>query len=82
MNDFEVIEILKEMAGLTGNLNHVEHWEKLIKQDPDHIRLMFDQRWEANGHENFLWGQRMASYTPMPFGQCVLNTSRGNMPSV
>ena len=58
MNDFEVIEILKEMAELTGNLNHVEHWEKLIKQDPDHIRLMFDQRWEANGHENFFMGPK------------------------
>ena len=58
MNDFEVIEILKEMAELTGNLNHVEHWEKLIKQDPDHVRLMFDQRWEANGHENFFMGPK------------------------
>ena len=58
MNDFEVIEILQQMAQLTGHSNEVEHWKVLIRQDPDHIRLMFDQRWEANGHDNFFMGPK------------------------
>lgn len=58
MNDFEVIEILENMAELTGNDKDVEHWQTLIKQTPEHIRLMFDQRWEANNHNNFFMGPK------------------------
>ena len=58
MNDFEVISILQKMANLTGNGGDVEHWQALVKQDPEHIRLMFDQRWEANGHDNFFMGPK------------------------
>ena len=58
MNDFEVISILQKMANLTGNEGDVEHWQALVKQDPEHIRLMFDQRWEANGHDNFFMGPK------------------------
>ena len=58
MNDFEVIEILEKMAVLTGNEGDVDHWQALIKQTPEHIRLMFDQRWEANGHKNFFMGPK------------------------
>ena len=48
MNDAEVGRVLEEMAVISGNNSDVEHWEKLIKQEPKHLRLMFDQRWEAN----------------------------------
>ena len=58
MNDFEVIEILEQTANLTGNEGDIEHWQALVKQDPEHIRLMFDQRWEANGHDNFFMGPK------------------------
>ena len=68
MNDFEVISILEKMANLTGNERDVEHWQALVKQDPDHIRLMFDQRWEANGHDNFFMGAKNKEITY----QCIL----------
>jgi hypothetical protein len=56
MNDFEVAQILEEMAELSGHSRDIEHWQKLVRRDPEHIRLMFDQRWEANGHKNFFMG--------------------------
>ena len=56
MNDFDVIETLKKMSVLTGNSKDAEHWQTLIKQTPEHIRLMFEQRWEANGHLNYFMG--------------------------
>ena len=56
MNDFEVAQILEEMAELSGHPRDIEHWQKLVRRDPEHIRLMFDQRWEANGHKNFFMG--------------------------
>ena len=58
MNDFEVIEILESMAELSGNDKDVEHWQTLIRQTPEHIRLMFDQRWEVNDHDNFFMGPK------------------------
>ncbi len=58
MNDAEVGKALEKMAVLSGNNSDVEHWNKLINQDPKHIRLMFDQRWEANGHKDFFMGGR------------------------
>ena len=56
MNDFEVAQILEEMAEISGHSRDIEHWQKLVRRDPEHIRLMFDQRWEANGHKNFFMG--------------------------
>lgn len=53
MNEFEVAETLEKMALLTGNEDDVEHWKTLIRRDPEHIRLMFDQRWEMNGIPNY-----------------------------
>jgi len=53
MNEFEVAETLEKMARLTGNNGDVEHWQKLIRRDPEHIRLMFDQRWEVNKTPNY-----------------------------
>jgi hypothetical protein len=58
MNDFEVAEVLERMAELTGHAKDVLHWRKLIRQDSQHVRLMFDQRWEANGNENFFMGPK------------------------
>ncbi|MDG1896801.1 MAG: heavy metal-binding domain-containing protein [Fuerstiella sp.] len=49
MNQFEVAETLEKMARLTGNEADVKHWQKLIRRDPEHIREMFEQRWEVNG---------------------------------
>jgi hypothetical protein len=53
MNQFEVVETLEKMARLTDNEADVEHWQKLIRRDPDHIREMFRQRWEVNGVANY-----------------------------
>ena len=53
MNEFEVAETLEEMARLTGNKADIEHWEELVRRDPEHIRHMFEQRWEANGVVDF-----------------------------
>jgi hypothetical protein len=49
MNEFEVAETLEKMAILTGNQDDIGHWRKLVRRDPDHVRNMFDQRWEMNG---------------------------------
>ncbi|MCH2059249.1 MAG: hypothetical protein MK183_01355 [Verrucomicrobiales bacterium] len=49
MNEFEVAETLEKMATLTGNQEDIEHWRKIVRRDPDHVRNMFDQRWEMNG---------------------------------
>ncbi|NND99202.1 MAG: hypothetical protein HKN47_17935 [Pirellulaceae bacterium] len=53
MNQFEVAATLEKMAKLTGNDADVQHWQKLIRRDREHIRLMFDQRWEMNGVHNY-----------------------------
>ncbi|MGY8767743.1 MAG: glycosyl hydrolase family 65 protein [Pirellulales bacterium] len=53
MNQFEVAETLEKMASLTGNEADVKHWQEMIRRDPAHIRLMFDQRWEMNGVPNY-----------------------------
>ena len=45
--------VLEKMAGLTGNDADVEHWQDLILRDPEQIRRMFDDRWEANGVPNY-----------------------------
>ena len=58
MNDFEVAYVLGRMAELTGHSEDVEYWQTLVRRDPEHIRRMFDQRWEANGHENFFMGPK------------------------
>ena len=58
MNEAEVGEILEKMAVLTGNHSDVDHWRNLVRQDKQHIELMFEQRWQANGHENFFMGPR------------------------
>ncbi|MDA7881393.1 hypothetical protein N9A94_03735 [Akkermansiaceae bacterium] len=48
MNEFEVAATLGKMAKLLGRKKDVAHWRKMISQDPEHIRLMFDQRWGMN----------------------------------
>jgi hypothetical protein len=53
MNEFEVAEILEKMARLTGHESDVDHWQKAVRRDPEHIKLMFEQRWEMNGTANF-----------------------------
>lgn len=53
MNQFEVAETLEKMARLTGHEADVEHWQKLVRREPKHIRLMFDQRWEMNGVSDY-----------------------------
>lgn len=58
MNDAEVGRALEKMAVISGNNSDVDHWKKLINQDPKHLRLMFDQRWEANGHKDYFMGGR------------------------
>ncbi len=53
MNQFEVAGTLEKMARLTGNEADVKLWQELIRRDPDHIREMFNQRWEVNGVTNY-----------------------------
>ena len=49
MNQFEVAATLEKMARITGNQADVKHWQQLVRRDPEHIRRMFNQRWETNG---------------------------------
>ena len=49
MNEFEVAETLERMARLLGKDDDAVHWQNLVRRDPEHLRLMFDQRWEKNG---------------------------------
>ena len=58
MNSFEVADVLEKMARLTGNSGEVENWQNLVRRDPEHVRLMFDQRWEANGITNYFSGPK------------------------
>jgi len=53
MNEFEVASILEKMARLTEHESDIEHWQKIIRRDPQHIRRAFDQRWETNGVSNY-----------------------------
>lgn len=53
MNQFEVAETLEKMARVLGKNEDVKHWQEIIRRDPAHIRLMFDQRWESNGVPNY-----------------------------
>lgn len=53
MNEFELAETLEKMARLTGHESDVEHWQKMIRRNPEHIRLMFKQRWQSNGVPNY-----------------------------
>ena len=53
MNRFEVAQTLENMARLTGHEADVAHWQKMVRRDPEHIRRMFEQRWEANGVSNY-----------------------------
>lgn len=56
MNEFEVADRLEAMARLTGHSDDVEHWQGLVRRDPEHVRRMFDQRWEVNGHNDYFMG--------------------------
>ncbi|MDA7900885.1 hypothetical protein N9B26_07500, partial [Akkermansiaceae bacterium] len=49
MNEFEVAETLEKMATILDKKDDVKHWQKLLRRDSKHVRLMFDQRWESNG---------------------------------
>ena len=57
-NHFEVAEALIEMARLTGHVEDVERWQRLVPLGPDRVRTWFDQRWQANGHEHFFGGPK------------------------
>jgi hypothetical protein len=57
-NHFEVAEALIAMARLTGHVEDVENWKRLVPLGPDQIRMWFDQRWQANGHEHFFGGPK------------------------
>lgn len=57
-NHFEVAEALIAMARLTGHEEDVAQWERMVPQDPERIRVWFDQRWEANGHKHFFGGPK------------------------
>lgn len=56
MNEFEVAETLEEMARLLGKEDDVTHWQQAVRTDPEHIREMFDQRWQVHGIPNYFEG--------------------------
>jgi hypothetical protein len=53
MNEFELAEALENMADVLGKKDDARHWRQMIRRDPEHIRSMFDQRWEMNGVSNY-----------------------------
>ena len=55
-NHFEVAAALSEMARLTGHVEDIEHWEQLVTADLEQIQTWFNQRWQANGHQEFFAG--------------------------
>jgi len=57
-NQFEVAEALIGMARLTGHVEDVEHWKRLVPPGAEKIRTWFNQRWQANGHEYFFGGPK------------------------
>ena len=57
-NQFEVAEALIGMARVTGHVEDVERWQRLVPLGPDQIRHWFAQRWQANGHEHFFAGPK------------------------
>ena len=57
-NHFEVAEALIEIAQLTGHVEDVEHWKRMVPLGKDQIRTWFDQRWQVNGHEHFFGGPK------------------------
>ena len=57
-NHFEVAEALIAMARLTGHVEDVEHWKRMVPLGQDQIRTWFDQRWQAHGHQHFFGGPK------------------------
>lgn len=55
-NHFEVAEALIAMARLTGHTEDIEHWAQIVPLDETQVKTWFDQRWQANGHQNYFGG--------------------------
>ena len=58
MNLFEVAEKLERISLLIGKPEDAKHWKDIIRRDENHIRSMFDQRWESNGISNYFAGPK------------------------
>ncbi|MEL0095310.1 MAG: hypothetical protein VW875_05640 [Planctomycetaceae bacterium] len=58
MNTFEVARTLERIAALSGHPEDRPHWQELVHNDAEHVRRMFDDRWEANGISNYFAGPR------------------------
>ena len=58
MNLFEVAEKLERISLLIGKPEDAKHWKDIIRRDKNHIRSMFDQRWESNGISNYFAGTK------------------------
>ncbi|MDG2220476.1 MAG: hypothetical protein P8L85_03800 [Rubripirellula sp.] len=57
-NQFEVAAVLIAMARLTGHVEDVDQWQRLVPLEAGQVRAWFDQRWQANGHKNFFAGPK------------------------
>ncbi|MDB4742958.1 hypothetical protein OAF98_00605, partial [Planctomicrobium sp.] len=57
-NHFEVAESLIGMAQYTGYKEDVQHWEQMVPLADDQVRMWFDQRWQANGHQDYFSGPK------------------------
>ncbi len=84
MNQFEVADVLEKMARLTGHEEDVDHWRKMVRRDPEHVRRMFEDRWGMNGVPSFFaaprngmlmtngfWAMR-SPYFPQAYAQPML----------
>ncbi len=58
MNTFEVARTLERIAALSGHPEDRPHWQELVHNDAEHVRRMFDDRWEANDISNYFAGPR------------------------
>ena len=58
MNEFEVATLLERMALELEKDEDAVHWRGLVRRDPEHVRRMFDQRWEVNGVPNYFAAPR------------------------
>ncbi len=67
MNRFDVGEKLEQMAKLTGSEEDVAHWQEVVRRDPEFVRLMYDQRWEANGVPGFFAAPKNGMLTTNSF---------------
>ena len=68
MNEFEVASTLSKMARLAGEPeSKIDSWNEKAGLNPEHIRRMFEQRWEMNGVKGFFAAPKNGMMTTNSF---------------